>query len=71
MRLPLRPTLKVSRSRGELMNNAVIPAPRRFNHSGEEFAFRSGTTIAYIDIDVAPIVERFCLEVTRRTGMHF
>src|SRR6516164_7353534 len=53
------------------MNNAVIPAPRRFNHSGEEFAFRSGTTIGYIDIDVAPIVERFCLEVTRRTGMHF
>jgi hypothetical protein len=57
------------RSGGKLMRNAVIPAPRRFDHTGGEFAVRSGTTIAYINIDVAPIVERFCLEVTRRTGL--
>jgi hypothetical protein len=50
------------------MSNAVIPAPRRFDHNGGAFAFRSGTTIAYINVDVAPIVERFCLDVTRRTG---
>jgi hypothetical protein len=51
------------------MSNAIIPAPRRFDHNGGEFAFRSGTTIAYINFDVAPIVERFCLEVKRRTGL--
>jgi hexosaminidase len=51
------------------MRNAVIPAPRRFDHNGGEFALRSGTTIAYINIDVAPIVESFCLEVIRRTGL--
>ena len=51
------------------MNNAVIPVPRRFDQIGGEFAFQSGTTIDYVNIDVAPIVERFCLEVTRRTGL--
>jgi hexosaminidase len=51
------------------MSDAVIPAPGRFNHTGGEFVFQSGTTIAYINIDVGPIVERFCLEVTRRTGL--
>jgi hexosaminidase len=51
------------------MSNAVIPAPGRFDHNGGQFAFRSGTTIAYINFDVAPIVERFCLEVRRRTGL--
>src|SRR5215510_4889092 len=58
-----------SRSRGELMGNAVIPAPGRFDHNGGEFAFRSGTRIAYINSDLAAIVQRFCLEVTRRTGL--
>jgi hypothetical protein len=38
------------------MRNTVIPGPGRFDHNGGEFAFRSGTTIAYINIDVAPIV---------------
>jgi len=51
------------------MSNAAIPAPGRFEHTGGEFAFCSGTTIAYINIDVAPLVERFCVEVTRRTGL--
>jgi hexosaminidase len=52
-----------------MMSSAVIPAPGRLDHNGGEFAFRSGMTIAYIAVDVAPIVERFCLEVTRRTGL--
>src|ERR1700731_3933544 len=51
------------------MSNAVIPAPGRFDHNGGQFAFRSGMTIAYINFDVAAIVEHFCLEVTRRTGL--
>ena len=51
------------------MSNAVIPAPARFEPNGGKFAFRSGMTIAYINIDLSPIVERFCLEVTRRTGL--
>jgi hexosaminidase len=51
------------------MRNAVIPAPVRIDHKGGEFALRSGATVACIDIELAPIVERFCLEVTRRTGL--
>ena len=51
------------------MSNAVIPAPGWFDYNGREFVCQSGMTIAYINIDVAPIVERFCLEVTRRTGL--
>jgi len=51
------------------MGNAVIPAPVRFDHNRGGLAFRSGTRIAYINIDLAAIVERFCLEVTRRTGL--
>ena len=51
------------------MNNAVIPAPGRIDHKGGEFTLRSGATIAYIDIELAPIVERFCSEVTRRMGL--
>jgi hexosaminidase len=41
----------------------------RFDGDRGEFAFRSGTTIAYTNTDVTSIVERFCLEITRRTGM--
>jgi len=51
------------------MNNAVIPAPARFDPNGGQFTLRSGMTIAYLNTDVAPIVERFCSEVTRRTGL--
>src|SRR5262245_53310253 len=40
------------------MSNAVIPAPMRFDQNGGAFAFRSGTAIAYINVDVAPIVDR-------------
>src|SRR5262245_9373889 len=51
------------------IRHPVIPAPVRFDSEGGEFPFRSGTTIAYTHTDVAPIVERFCLEVTRRTAL--
>jgi hypothetical protein len=50
------------------MAHAVIPALLRFD-GGAEFAFHAGTPITYADSDVAPIVERFCSEVTRRTGL--
>ena len=51
------------------IRHPVIPAPLRCDGDRGEFTLRSGTTIAYINTDVAPIVERFCLEVTRRTGL--
>jgi hexosaminidase len=51
------------------IRHPVIPAPVRCDGDRGEFTFRSGTTIAYINTDVAPIVARFCLEVTRRTGL--
>ena len=51
------------------IRHPVIPAPLRFDGDRGEFTFRSGTIIAYTNTDVAPIVERFCLEVTRRTGL--
>jgi hexosaminidase len=51
------------------IRHPVIPAPVRFDDGGGEFAFRPGTAIAYADADVATIVERFCSEVTRRTGL--
>src|SRR5437016_12494460 len=51
------------------IRHAVIPAPVRFDGDRGEFTFRSGTMIAYTNTDVAPIVERFCLQVTRRTGL--
>jgi len=47
----------------------VIPAPMLFDGDGRNFAFHSGTTIVYTNTDAAQIVERFCLEVTRRTGL--
>jgi hypothetical protein len=52
------------------MSHPVIPAPLRFEAGGErEFAFRPGTTVAYADGGVAPMAERFCAQVARRTGM--
>ena len=47
----------------------VIPAPVRFDDGAGQFAFRPGTRIAYADPGVAPIAERFCSEITRRTGL--
>ncbi len=52
------------------MSHAVIPAPVRFDAGGgREFAFRPGTAVGYADSGVAPIVERFCSQITRRTGL--
>ena len=51
------------------IRHPVIPAPVRFDGDRGEFTFRSGTVIAYTNTDVAPIVEQFCLEVTRRMGL--
>ena len=52
------------------MSHAVIPAPVRFDvGGGREFAFRPGTAVGYADSGVAPIVERFCSQITRRTGL--
>ena len=51
------------------MNHPVIPAPVRFDGDAGQFAFRSGTRVCYTAPRVAPIVERFCSEVTRRTGL--
>ena len=53
-----------------LMGHPVIPAPTRFDAGdGPGFAFRPGTVIAYADAGIAPLVGRFCAQVTRRTGL--
>jgi hexosaminidase len=51
------------------MIHAVIPAPVRFDGREGRFVFRSGTRIGYTAAALAPIVERFCTEITRRTGL--
>ena len=51
------------------MSHPVIPAPVRFDGDAGRFAFQPGTRIVYADPGVAPIVERFCSEITRRTGL--
>jgi hexosaminidase len=52
------------------MSHAVIPAPVRFDvGAGHEFVFRPGTAVGYANSVVAPIVERFCSQITRRTGL--
>jgi len=51
-------------------NHTVIPAPVRFDASeGREFAFRPGTALRYADPGLAPMVERFCAQMTQRTGL--
>jgi hexosaminidase len=51
------------------MSHPVIPAPVRFDLGAGRFAMRSGTRIAYTAPGLAPIVERFCAGITRRTGL--
>jgi hexosaminidase len=52
------------------MSHPVIPAPLRFEAGrGREFAFRAGTTVVYAGDGLAPMAERFCAQITRRTGM--
>src|SRR5215472_8352597 len=51
------------------MSHPVIPAPARFDGTGGRFAFRPGTAIGCTAPSVAALVERFCSEVARRTGL--
>ncbi len=51
------------------MSHPIIPAPARFDAGPGPFALRSGLPAAYAAAEVAPIVERFCAEVQRRTGL--
>jgi hexosaminidase len=52
------------------MSHPVIPAPVRSDGDPVQFALRPGTTIACTAHEVAPIVGRFCAEITRRTGLN-
>ena len=53
-----------------LVEHAVIPAPLQFDvANGPGFAFQPGTAIAYSDPGITPVVERFCAQLTRRTGV--
>jgi hexosaminidase len=51
------------------MSHPVIPPPVRFEGDAAQFALRPGTTIACTATGLAPIVERFCAEIRRRTGL--
>jgi hexosaminidase len=51
------------------MSHPVIPAPVRFDGGAGRFAFRPDTAVAYADPGVAAVAERFCSEITRRTGL--
>jgi hexosaminidase len=51
------------------MSLPVIPAPVRFDRGAGQFTLRPGTQVAYTAAGVAPVAERFCAEITRRTGL--
>jgi hexosaminidase len=52
------------------MSHPVIPAPLRFEAGGGRgLALRPGTTVACADSGLAQLAERFCSEITRRTGL--
>ncbi len=52
------------------MDHAVIPAPAQFEARDRQgFAFRPDTTVGYADAAIAPLVRRFCAQVTWRTGL--
>ena len=51
------------------MDHPVIPAPVRLDGGADRFALRPGTRISYAAAGVEPVVERFCSEVARRTGL--
>src|ERR1700733_8783671 len=51
------------------MSHPVIPAPVRFEVADGQFTLRSGTLIAYQATELAPIAERCCEEISRRTGL--
>jgi hypothetical protein len=47
----------------------VIPAPFWASAAPGSFRLRAGTRVAYADPALASMVERFCVEVARRTGV--
>jgi hexosaminidase len=51
------------------MSHHVIPAPAQFDSTGGRFVLRPGTAIGYAAPAAAALVERFCSEVARRTGL--
>jgi hexosaminidase len=51
------------------VSHPVIPAPVRFDPGPGRFAWRPDTRISWADPAVAPLVERFCAEIGRRTGL--
>jgi len=51
------------------LSHTAIPAPLRFEAVDGLFELRSGTWVAYSATEVAPVVERFCSEISRRTGL--
>ncbi|HEY7068934.1 MAG TPA: family 20 glycosylhydrolase [Acidimicrobiales bacterium] len=51
------------------MDLPVIPSPTRFDPGGSPFAFRTGTTVACAAGDLGGLVERFCSDFGRRTGL--
>ena len=51
------------------MSDPVIPAPAQFDSTGGRFVLRPGTAIGYAAPAAASLVERFCSEVARRTGL--
>jgi hypothetical protein len=51
------------------VRHSVISGPIRFDAGSRAFTFRSGTKVQYPASQLAPVIERFCLEVTRRTGL--
>jgi hexosaminidase len=51
------------------MSHPIIPAPVQFDRDAGQFVVRSGLKVAYTAAELAPIVERFCSEIRRRTGL--
>jgi hexosaminidase len=51
------------------MSHPVIPAPARFDAADGQFTLRPGTPITCPAPDLAPIAERFCQEIAKRTGL--
>ena len=47
----------------------VIPAPRHVAPADGEFRFIRGTRVEFADPPLAPMIDRFCRDVARRTGI--
>ncbi len=52
------------------MSHPVIPVPVRSDSTGGQFTFSPGTAVVCTYRDFVPIVERFCADIKRRTGLH-